>query len=273
VTLVEAADRLGGTAWFSQLTTPDNGPLVDWLVHEVTGAGVEVRLGSVATVETIRALAPDVVVVATGAARHRPPVPGAELPHVLTGDGLRALLTGSGDAAGLPWHHRVLTAAARRLRITADADRVRALSRRWMPLGRRVVVVGGGLVGLELAIFVAARRRAVTVLEPGPVLGLPMASPRRWTAVRHAGEAAVSLVRGARLVEITPEEVVFEADAEVRRLPADSVVVAGEVHPGGALAEELRTAGFEVHVVGDAGEVGYLEGAIHSAWQVARRLS
>ena len=44
VTLLERNDRLGGTVWFSQLTTPANQPLVDWLQHEVVAAGVAVRL-------------------------------------------------------------------------------------------------------------------------------------------------------------------------------------------------------------------------------------
>jgi NADPH-dependent 2,4-dienoyl-CoA reductase/sulfur reductase-like enzyme len=192
--------------------------------------------------------------------------------HVLTGDDLRALLTGSGDVSRASRLVRLVVGAARRVRLTADADRVRRLSRWWLPLGRRVVVVGGGLVGLELAAFAADRRRTVTLLEAGPALGLPMASPRRWTAVRHAEDEGVTLVRSARLVEITATEVVYEVGGEQHRTPADTVVIAGEVAPGGSLAAELEARSIEVHVVGDAAEVGYIEGAIHAAWAVARDL-
>jgi 2,4-dienoyl-CoA reductase-like NADH-dependent reductase (Old Yellow Enzyme family)/NADPH-dependent 2,4-dienoyl-CoA reductase/sulfur reductase-like enzyme len=277
VTLLDAADHLGGTAWFSQLTTPANGPLVDWLVHELDRLGVEVRLRTRATPAVVSALDPDAVLVATGAVRGRPPVPGADLPHVLTGDDLRALLTGGRAAARQPLRIRAPVRLARLLRLTGDAARLRRWSRRWLPLGRRVVVVGGGLVGLELASFVADRGRTVTVLEPGPALGLPMASPRRWTAVRHAEDAAVSLVRGARLLEITAGEVVYEVDgggvdSDERRVPADTIVIAAEVAAGSHLAEELGHLGLIVHVVGDAAEVAYLDGAIHSAWRAARQL-
>ena len=48
---------------------------------------------------------------------------------------------------------RAVLTAGRLLGITSDVERVRMLSRRWMPLGSRVVVVGGGLVGTELAEF------------------------------------------------------------------------------------------------------------------------
>ena len=41
---------------------------------------------------------------------------------------------------------------------------IRWLSRRWMPLGKRIAVLGGGLVGCELAVFLAERGRQVTIL-------------------------------------------------------------------------------------------------------------
>lgn len=154
VTLVEAGDRLGGTAWFSQITTPANGPFVNWLASEVDRLGVQVRLRERATVATLAALRPDAVVVATGASRRLPDVPGADLPHVETGDDLRALLTGE-PRPSVPRWQRAALRIGRRLHITTDAARVRALSKRWMPIGRTVVVIGGGLVGLELAELLA----------------------------------------------------------------------------------------------------------------------
>jgi NADPH-dependent 2,4-dienoyl-CoA reductase/sulfur reductase-like enzyme len=271
VTLLEAGDRLGGTAWFSQMTTPANGPFVDWQAGELRRLGVDVRLGQRATAATVQALAPDAVVVATGATRGRPDVPGADLPHVQTGDELRALITGE-PGPGQPRWLRALLRAGRTLHLTSDPARIRALSTRWMPVAHEVVVLGGSLVGLELAHFLAERGRAVTLLEAGPTLGLPMASPRRWTAVRRAGEHGVTLVRNAEVVEITTTDVAYRTGEEVVRVAAGSVVVASEVVPGSSLARELEAAGIEVHTVGDAATVGYIEGAVHSAWAVAAGL-
>jgi 2,4-dienoyl-CoA reductase-like NADH-dependent reductase (Old Yellow Enzyme family)/NADPH-dependent 2,4-dienoyl-CoA reductase/sulfur reductase-like enzyme len=275
VTLLERGVRLGGTAWFSQLTTPANAALVDWLEHEIRRLGIDVRLGSPATVAVLSELAPDAVVVATGAVRGRPVVAGSDLPHVQTGDGLRALITGSaGAGASLRRSllERAALSVARSLRLTDDPSRIRELSKRWMPIGPDVVVLGGGLVGLELAEFLAERGRTVTVLEPGPALGLAMAMPRRWTAVRRAAEHGVTLVRHATVLEITEHDVVYRVGDVEHRVTATDVIVADEVRPDGSLAEEFAAAGFRVEVVGDAAEIGYIDGAIHTAWSVARAL-
>jgi len=234
--------------------------------------GVGVRLGETATAAGVVALAPDVVVIATGATRDLPAVPGADLPHVWTGDSLRDAMTGRGSMPAAGRGARMVLGVARALRLTTSAARVRSLSRRWLPLGRRVCVLGGGLVGLELAEFLAERGRSVTVLEHGPAAGLPMAAPRRWTAVRRAAAHGVDIAREATVVEITSDEVLYEVAGERRRVAADAVVVAGEVRARAPLAAELAELGLDVHVIGDAAEVGYIEGAIHSAWHVARTI-
>ena len=205
-------------------------------------------------------------------------MPGADLPHVRTGDDLRSMLAGGGGPVpGVGGATGLAIRAATRLGVTRDPARVRRLSQRWLPLGHEVVVIGGGLVGLELAEFLAERGRRVTVLESGPVLGLPMALPRRWEAVARAAGHGVDLHRSAELVEITPGSVRFRTAADDgrphdREVPATDVVVASEVGPGAPLAEALDAAGFDVRVVGDAATVGYIEGAMHSAGTVARAL-
>ena len=271
VTLVESGSRLGGSAWFSQLTTPANGPLLDWQQHELEQLGVQVLLGHRATPDSLAALRPDTVVLATGAQRGRPDVPGADLPHVHTGDTLRALLTGEATT-GSRWL-RLLGWAARLSGLTRDPERLRRITRRFLPIGQHVVVVGGGLVGLELAEFMAERGRTVTVLEEGAQLGLPMAIPRRWTAVRRAGDHGVALLRNTVVEAITTDDVRYRTeDGSAATVPADLVVVASNVESGAPLEAALAARGIEVRTVGDAGEIGYIQGAIHSAWRVGREL-
>ena len=59
---------------------------------------------------------------------------------------------------------------------------IRTVTCTFLPMGKKVVVIGGSLVGLEFSEFLAERGRSVTLVEEGQQLGVP----RRWTAVRHA---------------------------------------------------------------------------------------
>ena len=54
--------------------------------------------------------------------------------------------------------------------------------------------------------------------------------------------------------------------------PANMVVMAAGVTAAAPLADELARAGVNTRVVGDAGSVDYIEGAMHSAWKVATAL-
>ncbi|WP_280437037.1 FAD-dependent oxidoreductase [Nocardia carnea] len=272
VTVLDKADRLGGTLWFSGLTTPDNQMLLDWLKVQMRRLGVEIRLKSEATVASVQGLQPDAVVVATGAVRGRPAVPGSELPHVYTGDTLRALMTGSGDVSQVPLVLRTIARLGKLAGITRSAAAIRAVTRTFLPMGKNIVVIGGSLVGLELSEFLAERGRNVTLLEESRQLGLPMALPRRWTAVRHAGEAGVEIHRQATVQRITGTHVEFTVGDETATARADMVVVASEVSAGAQLAEALDGVVPEVHIVGDAAKVDYIQGAIHTAWQVATTL-
>jgi 2,4-dienoyl-CoA reductase-like NADH-dependent reductase (Old Yellow Enzyme family)/pyruvate/2-oxoglutarate dehydrogenase complex dihydrolipoamide dehydrogenase (E3) component len=274
VTLLEKGTHLGGTARFSALTTPMNAELVRYLEAAIAEVDVTVRTNTAVDLAMLRSMAADAVVVATGARRDRPDVPGADLPHVLSGDDLRALLTGDDPAAAgrLRWHQRIVVAAGRRLGLTDDMGRVRSLSRRWMPIGRDVVVVGGGLVGVELAEFLAERGRRVTVLETGDKLGMEMAHPRRARALAEARDRDVRFVAGAELVEIRATDVVYRMGENERMARADQVVLASGVHPDRRLADDVAAAGLEVHVVGDAGEVGYIQGAVRSGYLCALAL-
>lgn len=272
VTVLDKADRLGGTLWFSSLTTPDNERLLNWLKVQVERLGIDIRLKTEATVPSITALNPDVVVVATGAVRDRPAVPGGDLPHVHTGDTLRALMTGVGDVSQVPPLLRTVAKLGKISGVTKSPAAIRSVTRRFLPMGKNVVVIGGSLVGLELSEFLAERGRAVTLLEEGRQLGVPMAMPRRWTAVRHAGEAGVTIHRHATVQRITEQHVEFRVGEQISTAPADVVVVASGVSAQAPLADALAGMVPEVHVVGDAGSVDYIEGAIHSAWKVAAAL-
>jgi 2,4-dienoyl-CoA reductase-like NADH-dependent reductase (Old Yellow Enzyme family)/NADPH-dependent 2,4-dienoyl-CoA reductase/sulfur reductase-like enzyme len=276
VSLYESSGHLGGTARLSTLTTPDNEPFVHWLVGQLDTVGVTVHLGQRLTAEEVAALSADVVVVATGAKRTNagvvadPAVIGA--PRVLTGDDLRRLITGEGDArdAAVGRGTRVVVGGARRLGLLGSPARLRRWSHGWLPLGRRVVVVGGGLVGLELAAFLAERGRQVTVVESGRQLGLPMALPRRWRSVGHARRSGVTVLRDTVVrAVVTGGVAVRTGDDDTVVVGCDDVVVAAGVEPDETFADAVRALGVEVVVIGDAQSVGYIEGAVRTGFDTA----
>ncbi len=281
VTLCEKSERLGGTLRFAALSYEPNERLLRWLEGQVRSAGVELRLGVAVTPEFARQLAPDVVLVASGAGHERPAIPGAQQDHVFDGDELRALLTGEGgaDARGkLSLLGRLAVRAGRALGVTDDPGRLREASRHYMPVGRRVSIVGGGLVGVELAEFMALRGREVHVLEEGATLATEMAHPRRWRVLHDLRAHGAVLLANTHVTEIGEHSVHCEirqagGGSEKREIPADTVVLATGLSGDTRLADALRAAGLpRVEVIGDAGGVGYLEGAIHSAFHAAIRI-
>jgi 2,4-dienoyl-CoA reductase (NADPH2) len=276
VTLCEKRGRLGGTLFFSSLVYEVNGKLAEWLETQVRKLPVELRLGREVTPELVKELAPDVVLVAVGARREAPPIPGVDRPEVLSGDDLRRLLTG-GDlgaaARKLPLHQRVLLGVGSLLRLSDRLALARRLSRHWMPMGKRVAILGGGLVGIELAEFLSERGRDVAVLEEGTSFAEQMAPPRRWRALHQLRERGVDLLSEVRVEAIGAEGVSF-ADGEGGRhtVAVDSVILAAGTREDHTLAEAIANLGPAVHSIGDCDGVGYIEGAIRDAARVARQI-
>ncbi|MBK7951359.1 MAG: FAD-dependent oxidoreductase [Deltaproteobacteria bacterium] len=280
VVLCEKSSQLGGTLRFASLVYEPNERLLDWLEGQVRKLGVEIRLETEVTPELIRALAPDEVLVAAGAAREKPSILGVEREHVFDGDDLRALLTGQGDGSAakkLSLVGRLAVRAGRATGITGKPSLLREASKAWMPLGKEVVVIGGGLVGLELAEFLAERGRRVVVLEAGPKLGLELAHPRRWRVLHELRELGVELVTNAVVREIGEREVAYEirsspSEGRLASAHADNVILAVGLGANPAIAARLKEAGVPIREIGDVTGVGYLEGAIRDGFEAALAL-
>lgn len=269
VTLFESGSRLGGTLQFAALAYDPNQRLLDWLRRSIASSGVEVCLNTRATPELVGSLMPDAVLVATGALRAMPPIPGADLPHVLSGDDLRRLMLGLSSAdlkrkvGLLP---RLATRAAAGLGLTADLDFLRRASRWWMPLGRRIVIIGGELVGLELAEFLVERGRVVSVVDEIPRFGGGLLLVRRMRLLEELREQGVALRAGVRDITIEATAVRFaNAAGETQGIAADHVIVAKGARGDTTVADQMRAAGFDTHVFGDCGGVSYIEGAMRGA--------
>ena len=277
VILLEREARLGGTLRVASIAYEANEPLLDWLERRVKAAGAEIRLGVETDVAAVRALDPDVVVVATGAVRELPDIPGVERASVFSGDDLRALLGGEDTPAlrrKLGGVARLAAGLGARGGLTGTPGAVRAASKVWMPLGRRIAIVGGELVGLELAEFLAVRGRSVSVIDTAPRLGGGLQIVRRMRLLAELRDHGVELKRGVADLRIEADGVAYlEADGRHGFARADQVIVAKGARGELSLAEALRDAGLRVVTAGDCQGVGYLEGAIRGAHDAVRALS
>jgi len=275
VVLLEAGAQLGGTARVAAIAYAPNGDFVDWLKARLGELPVEVRLNTRATRESVAALGPDAVVVATGAIRRAPAIEGGELPHVHDGASLRALLLGEeeGGASRASLAERLAMGAARTLGVTSSPGLVRKASRLWMPIGERVVIIGGELVGLELAEFLHERGRQLTVVGEEQLFGRGLSPARRAVLLDEFAVAGIALHAGASAIRIDAQHVRFtDRDGAAREAAADTVIIAMGAEPNTVLHEALVADGFESHLVGDCGGVGYIMGAIRNAADVAARI-
>jgi 2,4-dienoyl-CoA reductase-like NADH-dependent reductase (Old Yellow Enzyme family)/thioredoxin reductase len=278
VSLFEKEDHLGGTLRFAALVYEPNERLLRWYEEEMSRLPIEVHRGQEVSPELVSSQEADVVIVATGARRIRSALPGAEADHVFDGNDLRALLTGRDDGTArekLSLTGRLAAVAGRWSGISADPRKLREASRAYMPVGKRVVVIGGGLVGCELADFFAERGRSVVVLEEGPVLAVEMAHPRRWRVLHELREAGVRLVSDSTPLEIGPDFVRFRApespgaESIEEQIPADTVVLATGLADDPSTASAFDRTAARVLRIGDIGGVGYIEGAIREGFEAA----
>jgi len=275
VTLCEKSERLGGTLWFASLVYEPNGQLLDYLEAQVRKLPIDLRLGQEVTPSVVQQLRPDVILVAVGARRERPPIPGVDRANVFSGDDLRALMTGGDKRVAAEKLSLAQRAVLKMGSLIGVADRValsRELSKHWMPLGKRVAVIGGGLVGLELAEFLVERDREVSVIEEEPTPGAEMSIPRRWRVLHILRTHGVNLLTEARVEAITDLGVVYVKDGTQQTVAVDSVILASGVQENRGLADALGGTGAEIHLLGDCKGVGYIEGALLDANKLARQI-
>ncbi|MDP9138767.1 MAG: FAD-dependent oxidoreductase [Pseudomonadota bacterium] len=151
------------------------------------------------------------------------------------------------DGRHLPYHRLLLAtgARARKLpraehsRTLRDLGDSRTLHRELAP-GRKVVVIGGGFIGLEVAASASKRGCSVTVLESQPRILMRGVCASIATAVsdRHAA-AGVSIVTGACIASVAADAVVLQ---DGQNFAADIIVAGIGAVPETALAEAAGLA-------------------------------
>ncbi len=277
VSLWEREKDLGGTARIAALAYKPNEHLVKYLSKAVKALPIKLQLGKSATVDMLLAEAPDHIILATGAKREAPAIVGKDQRHVFDGDELRGLLMGGNPqaVAKLSLFSRLMLKAGQFSQILRHISLSRFLSKFWLPLADEIVVIGGGLVGLELAEYLVERRRKITVLEPGPSLGAELSIVRRARVIHQLRAHGATLHSNASIVSIENEKVVYQRDEETHEAHGKQVIIAMGAEPETTMANSLSCDSrikASVHSIGDGRSVGYIEGAILDARNLVQNL-
>ena len=277
VSLWEKERDLGGTARIAALAYAPNEPLIDYLANAVRALPVDLRTATTATAEAISAGGYDHIIIATGAKRAAPQIPGKSQRHVFDGNELRGVLFGDDPvaAAKLNGFARLMLYAGRVSQLLRNIRLMRLLSRWWMPLADDIVVIGGGLVGLELAEYLVERGRRITVLEPGPELGAELSIVRRARVLHLLGEHGVNIVRNAEITAIESAAVHYSIAGDDAVADCQQVIIAMGAQPDNSLAAQLRKQALSgtIHSIGDCHQIGYIDGAILDARDVVKAIA
>ncbi len=276
LTLLESSGRLGGTLQFASIPYEPNERLLKWLRLQVEQSSVDVQLNTLAGVDTLRQLGVDEVIVATGARRLMPDIPGAQRDFVFSGDEMRALVMAENNPQlrrKTSAFTRLLVSVAAKTGITRNPALVRLASRLWLPLGQHITIIGAELVGLELAEFLAQRGRVVTVIDSSPEVGKGLFLVRRMRLLDELRHLNVNLIKKAKDIAIGENVVSYiNTLGQQRTIDADHVIVAKGASGDTTLAEQLEAAGFTTHTIGDCSGVSYIEGAMEAAVELSVKL-
>ncbi len=140
-------------------------------------------------------------------------------------------------------------------------------------VGRRVLVVGGGLVGLETADFLGERGHEVVVVELLDELARDMDPISRKLTLKRLAGMEVRLLTGTRLKQVREGRAIAERVGVEEDLGVfDSVVVAVGARPVNELAEHLQGGPYNLHTIGDAAGPGQIVDATAQAWELAQKL-
>ena len=144
-----------------------------------------------------------------------------------------------------------------------------ALHHRIRAVGQHLVIVGGGLTGLETAEFLC-ETNDVTVIEETGEVGKTLCAPARKVLLERLAQNHVRILTGMKLERIRANyAAVRKEDGSTEELRADQVILAAGIEPVTDIPEEYRNAFPHVILLGDAHGSGQLREALTDGYRAA----
>jgi 2,4-dienoyl-CoA reductase-like NADH-dependent reductase (Old Yellow Enzyme family)/thioredoxin reductase len=234
VTLFEKTNELGGQLLLA--AKPPGKEKISWfrdyLLHQINQQGIKVEFGCPVTLETIVQEKPDVVILATGAIPLIPDLPGIKDQSVCTAWEVLEGKKKVGD--------------------------------------KMVLIVGGGTVGCETALYLAPNNKKVTIIEMLNDIALDMEFLNRMDLMSKIQEAKIEVLLERKVERIDPNGVVLSnEEKDEEELKADAVVLAMGAVPVDDLAKGLEDKVEEIHVVGDCYQPRKIFDAVYEGFRAA----
>jgi 2,4-dienoyl-CoA reductase-like NADH-dependent reductase (Old Yellow Enzyme family)/thioredoxin reductase len=196
--------------------------------------GVRCHLNHEVNIEDIQAAQPDIVILATGSLPVRPSVEGIDNDIVLTYEDV--LIDGPPDF-------------------------------------KRVVVIGGGPTGLELALHLADYGCETTVVEMLPNIGRGLEAMTKKIILNQLKNHHTAIFTDTRLLRIEENGVIVaNKDRQEHFIKADKVVIAIGTRPDSRLYDQIKSLGYELYQVGDCLEPRNAKDAIYESAVLGRRI-
>ncbi|RJX32570.1 MAG: hypothetical protein C4525_10360 [Desulfarculus sp.] len=237
VTLFEKSSELGGQ-FLIACQQPDKSKYLSLLKRQVQGireAGVNVITNISVTPGILLESRPDIVVLATGASPKKLPVPGIDRPTVVQG---------------------------------IDVIQGKA------QVGEKVAVIGGRLIGMEVALDLARQGKKVSLITDKRLgeNGEPLEENIYRTLRNRLIENGVQFFTGCPLLEVNEGGVFLDDNGNLLSIQADTVVLAVGFSPVIDLFAELKLIAPEIHVIGDCKTPRDALEAMHEGAELGRIL-
>ncbi len=140
------------------------------------------------------------------------------------------------------------------------------------PVGKKIVVIGGGLVGTETALDLAENGHSVTLVEMLPKIMKDVAVTDFLAYSERIAKTDMRVLTETRLEEVLDNGARVSSKKGEETIEADTVILALGLKAEQGLYNELIAAGKEAYLVGDAVKAGKIFDAIHTAYRAAIRI-
>ena len=213
VTICEKEIHLGGQ-WVLACKAPGKQEfsyLIEFLNNQLLKTGVNINLGHNIDPEYVRNFSPDALIVAVGAVPIIRPLPGP-----------------------------ASIKSVQALDVLAGAS-----------IKGKAVVLGGGLIGIEVAEFLAHKGTPVSIVSRRQRIGDDMLRIMRWLTMSKFKELDISVYTDSNLKAVNPTGIVIDRLGKELHVQADTLVIAGGMQSLSDVAESLRNVVSETYLVGD----------------------